>query len=282
MIMQQLNQHPSFEIDPDVPPFQMKLSSGKVFRDYKRLHYRAGVDPRTVQYKSGYADMAIDSFATFDRLQREGVIPAGVRFQVSIPSPEAPTYNYVPPKIRAIFLEACTTHLIDAAKRVAAAIPHDRRAVQWDVLHEISLIDNYFQDRADNYLEQLATTHARLDDAIPEAVELGYHLCYGSPEDEHLVQPKDTQVLVELMHEISRTVRRPIRYFHIPVPKPRTDAAYFQPLSKLALRAGTDLYVGLVHMQDDAGNRAPLNKRAVSPKWRALRRNVAGVEPHRD
>jgi hypothetical protein len=30
---------------------------------------------------------------------------------------------------------------------------------------------------------------ATIGDAVPPGVELGYHLCYGSPADEHLVQP---------------------------------------------------------------------------------------------
>ena len=38
-----------------------------------------------------------------------------------------------------------------------------------------------------------------LGEAVPESVELGYHLCYGSPADEHLVQPKDAAILVEML-----------------------------------------------------------------------------------
>jgi hypothetical protein len=42
------------------------------------------------------------------------------------------------------------------------------------------------------------------------------------------------------------------------VPKPRTDEAFFVPLDKLTLRPETDLYLGLVHHNDDAGNKARL------------------------
>jgi hypothetical protein len=93
---------------------------------------------------------------------------------------------------------------------------------------------------------------------VPAGIELGYHLCYGSPADEHLVQPKDAGVMVEIVNRIVAGVRRPIQFFHLPVPKPRVDDAYFAPLERLRLPNGTELYLGLVHHGDDAGNLARL------------------------
>ena len=77
-----------------------------------------------------------------------------------------------------------------------------------------------------------------IGDAVPPAIELGYHLCYGSPADEHLVQPKDAGIMVEMTNAIAAAVQRPIQFFHLPVPKPRTDDAYFAPLERLKLRPG--------------------------------------------
>ena len=68
---------------------------------------------------------------------------------------------------------------------------------------------------------------------MPAGVELGYHLCYGSPQDEHLVQPKDAAILVEMMEGIAAATQRRIDFFHIPVPKDRTDDAYYAPLEGL-------------------------------------------------
>jgi hypothetical protein len=42
------------------------------------------------------------------------------------------------------------------------------------------------------------------------------------------------------------------------VPKPRTDDAYFAPLEALSLGPETELYLGLVHHDDAAGNAARL------------------------
>src|SRR5258705_183842 len=81
--------------------------------------------------------------------------------------------------------------------------------------------------------------------AVRAGIELGYHLCYGSPADEHLVQPKDMGLMVEMTNAIVAAVKRPIQFFHMPVPKGRTDDGYFAPLAKLALRPETELYLGL-------------------------------------
>jgi hypothetical protein len=107
-------------------------------------------------------------------------------------------------------------------------------------------------------------------DAVPEGVDLGYHLCYGSPKDEHLVQPKDMGVLVEIANGIGRAVRRPVAYIHMPVPKARNDEDYFRPLAALALPQGAALYLGLVHDGDAAGSAAKL---ALARKYA----DVAGI-----
>ena len=91
---------------------------------------------------------------------------------------------------------------------------------------------------------------------MPATIELGYHLCYGSPADDHVIQLKDAGIMVEIVNAVSTGVRRPIQFFHLPVPKPRTDDAYFAPLAGLKLRPETELYLGLVHRDDMAGNAA--------------------------
>src|ERR1700680_827917 len=97
-----------------------------------------------------------------------------------------------------------------------------------------------------------------IGDAVPAGIELGYHLCSGSPADEHMVQPKDTGIMVEMTNAIVAGVKRPIQFFHMPVPKGRTDDAYFAPLEKLRLPPQTQLYLGLIHHDDATGDAARL------------------------
>jgi hypothetical protein len=258
MLSEILDRHPAFEVDPDEPPFVMKLASGAVHRELHRLRFRSGEDPQAVRFETGYAAMAIDSFALFDRLQAEAVVPRGVKFQIAIPSPLAPTYNYITPRQRQAFLEVFTAHLIDEVRKIAAALPHDRIALQWDVLQEILIWEGYFPDRPSDYQSQIGTILGRVGNAVPQPIELGYHLCYGSPKDEHLVQPRDAGILCEVMSVVLGHVRRRVQYFHIPVPRPRTDPAFYQPLRNLPLPEATELYLGLVHLGDAEGNRTRL------------------------
>ena len=88
-LQQVLADNPAIEVASDVPPFKFSQWDGKVLREIPRLRVKAGVqlDPTTV--KTGYADMAIESWRLFDRLQQERVIPASVKFQISLPTPIA-------------------------------------------------------------------------------------------------------------------------------------------------------------------------------------------------
>jgi hypothetical protein len=58
---------------------------------------------------------------------------------------------------------------------------------------------------------------------------------------------------------ISGHVLRPIQFFHMPVPKRRTDDAYFAPLDNLSLPPETELYLGLVHYDDPEGDAARIS-----------------------
>jgi hypothetical protein len=64
--------------------------------------------------------------------------------------------------------------------------------------------------------------------------------------------------MVEMVNAIVARVKRGIDFFHLPVPKARTDDAYFTPLDKLKLRPGTALYLGLIHHNDAEGDKARL------------------------
>ena len=103
-----------------------------------------------------------------------------------------------------------------------------------------------------NFVDRLA----RLGDGVPRGVDLVYHFCYGDPFHKHIVEPKDTRVMVELANRISGRVARSIELFHMPVPRGRADEAYFAPLRSLRLRPETELCLGLVHHTDGiAGTR---------------------------
>ena len=89
----------------------------------------------------GYADAAIESFATFARLQEAGTIPAGTRFQVSLPTPAAVVGVFFAPQDRAAIEPVYTAALFAELDRIAAAIPHGSLAIQWDTAVEFAWLE---------------------------------------------------------------------------------------------------------------------------------------------
>jgi hypothetical protein len=119
----------------------------------------------------------------------------------------------------------------------------------------VLVFEGYFPSRPADYKERVFSLLARLGDAVPADVEMGYHLCYGSPADQHLVMPTDAGILAEIGAAIFSTVARPVDFLHLPVPRERDDPAYFAPLRSLRRPEHTRLYLGLIHHDDAAGDR---------------------------
>ena len=86
--------------------------------------------------------------------------------------------------------------------------------------------------------------------SVPGSAEVGIHLCYGDPGHKHIVEPKDATVLAALANGIVEAAGRAPDWFHMPVPKQRHDAAFFEPLKHLRLPPETRLFLGLVHGTD--------------------------------
>jgi len=105
-------------------------------------------------------------------------------------------------------------------------------------------VEGYYEKGPVDFRTETLSVLNTIGDAVPARIELGYHLCYGSPADEHCVQPKDAGIMVEMTNAIAAGVKRPIQFFHLPVPKGRTDDAYYVPLEALKLGPETELYLG--------------------------------------
>ena len=130
------------------------------------------------------------------------------------------------------------------------AVPHSDLCIQWDICIEMVLWDGrltYMHNPFANLLAEVMGRMKRLMAAVPNDVELGFHLCYGDWEAKHFIEPLDATKLVEVANALTAAAPRPITYVHMPVPINRADDAYFQPLSKLRLSTGTELYLGVVH-----------------------------------
>ena len=197
----------------------------------------------------GYADAAIASYAVFSRLKQDGVIPANYRFQVSLPTPLAPVMAFVGPENMSKVEPAYEAAMFAELDKIAAAIPHNELAIQWDVAVEFGILEGMFGDSS-QVNQEIIERLIRIGERVPADIELGYHLCYGDAGHKHFKEPEDTSKLVEIANAISAGVKRPINWIHLPVPRNRTDEAYFAPLRNLKLHPETELYLGLVHYTD--------------------------------
>jgi hypothetical protein len=214
-----------------------------VYQGQARL--RPGVAPADLHFDNfGYADWAIESYNTFKRLQQEGAVPAGVKFQVSIPTTQVVMQSRILASEMAVIGPAYEAAIFREVERICDSIPHQDLAVQWDCTepagYELAPLAR------PSMIERMITFAA----PVAEGVELGYHLCYGDWEHRHFVEPTDTANLVEMANGISAGVSRPIAWMHLPVPRERSDDAYFAPLSGLKLHPETQLVLGLIHHTD--------------------------------
>jgi hypothetical protein len=158
--------------------------------------------------------------------------------------------------------------LLAALRTIVDTIHPSRLAIQWDVCQEVLVAENFFADRPEDYEAQITAELARLGNAVPADVEMGFHLCYGSPADEHLVMPRDMGVMVDMANGVRRALTRRMDFLHMPVPKDRTDAAYFAPLTRLDGGGETALYLGLIHHGDHDGDLARIHAaRAFVPTF---------------
>ena len=237
-----LSARPQFEVGPPGPGH---------YRALPRLRLKAGERAESIRFENlGYAQAAIASYRVFARLKRDGVIPAACRFQVSLPTPLAPISAFVAADDQAALEPIYEARMLAEVAEIVDAIPHEQLAVQWDTNVELGMLEGvvpvWFGDARAGILERLL----RLSRHVPAAVELGYHLCYGDSQRRYFPEPADAGQLVAIAGALAGSLGRPLNWIHMPVPRDRTDDAYFEPLDELRLRPETQLYLGLLYLTD--------------------------------
>jgi hypothetical protein len=201
----------------------------------------------------GYAAAAIRSYADFKLARSAGKIPTGTRFQVSLPTPIAVVMTFSDPQAIAQIWPIYEARLNEEVDEIMAAIPHQDLAIQWDIAAEICFVLENPEMVKVIPMEVLVASIARVSEHVPVDAELGLHLCYGDPGHKHVVEPKDTKLMVDFTNQLVAAIKHLIAWVHMPVPRERDDVAYFAPLKGLKLNPRTELYLGLVHRTDGLG-----------------------------
>ncbi len=221
-----------------------------------RYTLRAGAGAESVRFDDlFYADIARQSYAVFRRLKDAGKIPAGTKFQVDLVPAHSVLWLFLVDELHApidAIYNAAVKREID---KIAAAIPHDELAIQFDVASAVfarlerNEPSSYGRSKAEMQ-EAFSNILIDLGNRVPADIDLLYHLCYGDSGHRHVVEPSDMGDMVEFANRVSRQIARPVQLVHMPVPRNRSDDAYFAPLRRLRLRPETELCLGLVHHTD--------------------------------
>jgi hypothetical protein len=217
--------------------------------DYERppqLQLADGVDPAEMTWPNlGYADAYLASHEVFAALREQGVIPAGVRFQVEYPTPLASIGAYIVPDQQATLLPSYERAMFADLDRVLAAIPPNELAVQWDVAVEFGVLEEAFGPGGAQAFDMIVAALARCVDHVPAEVPVGLHLCYGDYGHTHFKQPESLALQVRVLNAVAAAASRPVSFVSFTVPQYQRDEAYFAPLAELA-DPGIELNFALV------------------------------------
>jgi hypothetical protein len=233
-----------------MPEFEL-VASGKAYEtaadapEMPQLRLVDGASAQTIDWPNlGYADEYAKSFATFDQLQTEGTIPAGVRMQIQYPTPLASMAGTIAPEDLPAVAPAYERALFADLDTLLERLPHDRIAVQWDIAVEMGALEGAMGITMP--MDQIAPGIVRCLERVPADVPVGLHLCYGDYGHEHWMQPESLRMQVDLVNAVTSASRRGLDFVSFTVPQDRDDSAYFEPLGGLKTGADTELNFALV------------------------------------
>jgi hypothetical protein len=194
-------------------------------------------------------DDAIASYQVFRGLRAEGVIPAGLRFQVGLPFPSSALNGFKAdfaadyPVAERGFEDLAAREL----RRLTAAIPPRDLAIQWDVAYEVLDLEGVLAWTAPGAWERFTGPVGRLTRLIPPEVLVGYHLCYGTFPEWPMYEARDMALLVRMANYAVASSGRPVDWLHLAGPRylRSEDAGFFRALADLDA-GDARVYLGII------------------------------------
>ena len=189
----------AIELAKDVPPFKFTQWDGKLVREIPRLRVKPGatIDPST--FDTGYAAMAIEfvggvrAAAEGRRHSRRREIP-----DLDSDADRADLQQHGAGRPAEALAAADAAFHRRGARRSPRRCPTTASRIQWDVCQEVLAWEDYYDKGPVDFRTETIDVLTQIGDGVPAGIELGYHLCYGSPADEHMVLPKDMGIMVEI------------------------------------------------------------------------------------
>jgi hypothetical protein len=182
-------------------------------------------------------DDAIESYRRFEALVAEGVIPAGLRYQIGLPFPASALNAF---KVRfghdyPIAERAYEELVARELQRLLEAVPADRLAIQWDCAYETQDIEGVLAWTDGDAWERFAGPVTRLTRLIPSDTLVGYHLCLGTFPEWPMYEPHDMSTIVRMANFAVAESGRPVDWLHLAGPRylRSEDERYVAPLAAL-------------------------------------------------
>jgi hypothetical protein len=240
--------HPAFEeyvhdekFDPRAPGIKRR-----------RFRLRDRQAPPTAEsYGSlGYAEDAGEAFSVLSAMKEAGKVAPGTKLLVAIPTPyDILNFAVAKENFRAV-MPAYEQVLIAEVERIAAVVPQESLAIQWDAAHEFEYLATSSPMFNHMSRDQMVAMLVRLGNAVAPTIDLGYHCCYGNFNLKHFVEPIDMSDMVDVVNKVTSGLNRQVQFIHMPVPIDRGDDAYFAPLKDLKRGPDLEFYLGLAHGPD--------------------------------
>ena len=198
-----------------------------------------------------YATDAIASYKVFRLMRESGRFPPNLRFMVCLPMMASGIDLFFrDPADRPIIYAGFEDAMGREIRRMLEVIPAEDLLIQWDACVEVLDIEGFFPwSQPATAYERNTEPFGRMSAKVPEGVQLGYHLCYGTLGGWPMLKPRDLGLCVRLANEVVAKSGRPVDYVHMPVPR-HVVPDYFRPLEDLDT-GGTRIYLGLIHDTDD-------------------------------
>jgi hypothetical protein len=240
----------AFEPSPET--FQLHGLAAK----HRRYQLKPGKTIEDVHFDNlFYADIARRSFDTFAALKQSGEIPAQVKFQIDLVPAHSVIWLFVQESLQRDIDPIYNDAVLREIDKIAAALPHDQIAIQFDIASAVfARLERAQPGPYGRTKEEMQATFsaivARLAERVPADIDLLFHFCYGDAGHRHVIEPTDMGDMVDYANRLAGQLKRPIAQIHMPVPRDRSDDAYFAPLRRLALHPDTRLCLGLVHYTD--------------------------------
>lgn len=198
----------------------------------------------------GYADAAAESYAEFRRLRDAGAVPAGVRFQVSVPTPFAVVVAWATGESQRRLWQPFKDALFAEVRTIQREIAREDLAVQWDVAVEIGALEGVFTPIPElQSFERIVDELVACVEIVEPPAQRGLHLCYGDYKHRHFKAPEDLSLAVRLANAVAARV--PLDFVHMPVDRDNgRSPAYFAPLRDLQI-GDADLALGVIDYEND-------------------------------